>query len=452
MPPDKVSPAKDRVPREVFPYAPTREAGVLPWQRIRVEGRGASYLVNPVRFVGYALKACRPKRSTAADTLAHFEKQKRLFKELACVPDPALPLNRVRLAMVGDLMWIRSGWHDFLDPVVLDYLNGHDAVLGNLETQVAPRLKVPTALPVRFLFNSSAELLRNFHRKDGTSTFSALSVANNHMLDYGDDAARQTREFLREEGIPATGWSEGVDPSPYVMFERGGIRFGFYAATYGVNRRMEQRTRLACNLLPGIAPDDAPGPADIGHVASALEAMRRDAVDFKIVSLHWGFEHEHYPEPKIMQTAREIVAAGADVIMGHHPHVQQPMEVCLVNGYESGIDAAGIPEGCRITDGTGQPRKALVLYSLGNFTTAAWTAVCRIGMMLSLVIAKKDDGKTDWYQPHCARVYNRPASRRWKRRTMWLGEDEQTDTIGSTGAQRRAAEAVRFLKELTGEF
>jgi len=438
------------VRRDVFPYVHSEEPGARPWQRIRVEGRPASYLVNPVRFVGYAIKACHPRRTAPADMVADFERQKNILGALARMADDAIPANRVRLAMVGDLMWIRSGWRDFLDARVLDYLNEHEAVLGNLETQVAAHLAVPRRLPVRYRFNSSPDLLRSFRRKDGTSTFSALSFANNHMLDYGDHAARDTLAFLREEGIPASGCSEDATRPSHVVFDRNGIRFGFYAAAYGINLQAERHTNLACNILPGIAPDDTTRPVDIGAVADAIRRMDEDGVDFKIVSLHWGYEHEHYPEPRIMQTARAIVAAGADVILGHHPHVQQPLEVCLVNGYSKGVSDEEIPETCRLEDGTGRQRKALVAYSLGNFATAAFTTVCRIGMILSLVVSKEEDGTTDWFHPHWERVYNRPVSRRRERRTMWLGKG--AETVGSRGAQRRVEEAIGFLRGLIGEF
>lgn len=445
-------PVGDGVPRSVFPYVHAEETGVKPWQRIRVEGRPASYLVNPARFVGYAIKACHPKRTAAADMVTHFGRQKKILAALAGAAESALPTHRVRLAMVGDLMWIRSGWQDFLDPRVLDCLNDHDAVLGNLETQVSTHRAVPRRLPVRYRFNSPPHLLRSFRRQDGSSTFSALSFANNHMLDFGESAARDTLAFLRGEGIPASGCSEDPTGPSYVVFDRGGIRFGFYAAAYGVNLQAERRTTLACNILPGVAPDDTTEPVNIETVTDALRRMDEDGVDFRIVSLHWGYEHEHYPEPRIMQTARDIVAAGADVILGHHPHVQQPLEVCLVNGYRNGLVDEDIPEGCRIEDGTGRPRKALVAYSLGNFVTAAFTSVCRIGMILSLVVAKEEDGTTDWFHPHWERVYNRPASRHGKRKTLWLGNGGETETIGSAKAQRRAVEAVGFLKELIGEF
>jgi len=78
----------------------------------------------------------------------------------------------------------------------------------------------------------------------------------------------------------------------------------------------------------------------------ALQAVReaRAKADVVVVSLHWGNEYQHLPTKRQRDIARALVAAGCDVILGHHPHVLQPAEVLEVEG-----------------------RKALVAYSLGNF-------------------------------------------------------------------------------------
>jgi len=94
-----------------------------------------------------------------------------------------------------------------------------------------------------------------------------------------------------------------------------------------------------------------------------------------------------------MQVARELVCAGADIVVGTHPHVIQPAEVCLVNGYESG--GGELPPGSLLRSPEGRRRKALILYSLGNFATAMYTLSCRVGLIASVRFHRCSDG-VDW--------------------------------------------------------
>jgi hypothetical protein len=159
-----------------------------------------------------------------------------------------------------------------------------------------------------------------------------------------------------------------------------------------------------------------------------LADMAAAGVDFRIISLHWGHEFEFYPTPDLMQVGREIVRLGADLIVGTHPHVVQPLEVCFVNGYEvrlrqQGLDlpALGGRTGCLLRDGTSVPRKALIVYSLGNFVTAMYTRHCRTGLILSLQLRRDAHGRVDWHQPRMQLVYNaRLNLLRGQRRLMML--------------------------------
>src|SRR5262249_35796241 len=134
-------------------------------------------------------------------------------------------------------------------------------------------------------------------------------------------------------------------------------------------------------------------PIDLSRPRAALAAMGAAGVDVRIVSLHWGYEFEYYPDPDVMQVGHEIVRAGADLGLGTHPHVVQPLEVCAVNGYEAG-------EGAGRLEAEGPPRKALVAYSLGNFATAMFTPHCQVGLALGLSLARDArTGRVDWHRP-----------------------------------------------------
>jgi Bacterial capsule synthesis protein PGA_cap len=407
--------------RRPFPDActPERLAGFL---RVRAEGR-------PLREsiwngLSYLRKYARARWTAPAEEVAHFDEQRRLLRWLAGREEQG-----VGLAAVGDLMWLRDSWTDFLSPEVLAYLNGHEVVLGNLESPVSRRFKVPGLLPDYFTYNSDPALVTSFRRPDGSSTFSALGTANNHCLDRGDAGLADTLDFLDAQGIPHSGVRRTAQEKPYVTFDRGGIRFGFYAACWGLNNPDEVRSsRHRIEVQPGLAPDVC-HPLDLTRLREALEGMAADGAEFRVVALHWGFEFEFYPDPGIVRAARDVVRAGADLVLGTHPHVVQPLEVCFVNGYErryldAGAPAGALaePAGCLVRDDAGVPRKALVVYSLGNFATAMYTTHCRTGLVLGLRVRRDaETGRIDWGRPEAQFVYNvrrDPATR--KRRLVLL--------------------------------
>ena len=392
-----------------FPYAFTPVTG-LPWYaRYRAEGR--SPVSCALHGIHYLLKYRRKLESAPREEIAYFDHQRQLLRMLAAEPEQE---GDIPLAMVGDIMWIADGWSSFLATEVLDHLNRHAAVLGNLETVISSSFRVSRPFPEFFLFNSHPALLTSFQRPDGRNTFTALSTTNNHTLDFRDRGALDTMRFLDEQGILHSGIREHPDDPPYVVLAVNGVRVGFYAASWGLNdRRRLRRSKLTVNIAEGLAPEGA-RDVDLSGVGSVLAAMDAEGVELKVIYLHWGFEYELYPTPRQMQVAREIVRAGADVIVGSHPHVQQPAEVCFVNGYETRFGdraddcpALRHPTGCILEDDTGRPRKAIVFYSLGNFATAMSTFLCRVGLIQSLRLRRDTEtGRVDWFAPRARFVHN----------------------------------------------
>ncbi|GMU58008.1 MAG: hypothetical protein AMXMBFR33_71540 [Candidatus Xenobia bacterium] len=420
-----------RVTQRPFPYS-YRPEKTPDYTLFRAEGRSLS---ESLPHAGSYLRKYAFKKDTApVESVEHFARQQKLFTFLATPLEGPL---KASLAMVGDLMWVRDSWSSFVQADVRDHLGRHDLVLGNLETPISRAHRVPWFLPDVAHFNAPPELLTTFRREDGKSLFTALSTANNHSLDQGVEGARATLDFLAEEGILQSGMGEPSD-RPYVTFERNGIKFGFYAATFGLNDPSAERPEgFRLNLLKGLAP--VPEQPQLGELKAALEAMREDRVDFKIVSLHWGHEFEGYPTPEQMQVAREIVALGADVLLGSHSHVPQPSEVLFVNGAEQELppEARPLAENATVQDDSGQPRKALVVYSLGNFTTTMFTAACQLGGVQSLEVRKDpSSGKTDWNAPGLDFVFNDRGGLFGERR---LSMARNAPPAGQTEAARVAA-------------
>ncbi len=158
-----------------------------------------------------------------------------------------------------------------------------------------------------------------------------VTLANNHTLDYGKDALSDTFITLDEADILYTGAGENIERAEEVqIIETNGKRFGFL----GVSRVIPEGSWKVENSAPGLLScyNDTR--------LIELVAQAKETCDFLAVYPHWGIEHEEYPQSYQTAIAQRCIEAGADLIVGSHPH-------CL--------------QGVSYMDG--RP----VFYSLGNF-------------------------------------------------------------------------------------
>jgi poly-gamma-glutamate synthesis protein (capsule biosynthesis protein) len=208
-----------------------------------------------------------------------------------------------------------------------------DLALVNLE---GPFTAGGKRLPKNFNFRGSPHLAAALAR----AGIGAVSLANNHTMDYGPEGLRDTLAALAGEGIAAFGAGRTLQEARRgVAVQRQGMRIGLLGYLFLGEPSLEPREVFAGPRRPGAA----------GHPASAaeVEAMVREDVprlrataDVVVVSFHWGREKRYEPEASQRRLGRAAIAAGAAVVLGHHPHVLQ------------GLEAYG---------------GGLIAYSLGNF-------------------------------------------------------------------------------------
>lgn len=410
--------------------------------KFRAEGVPVSEsILSGPKYIGKYLN----KRVFAPDSIVeYFSNQAGLNSSLTHFNDQPKMLS---LAFIGDIMWIRNNWSNFLSEGVKTYLEGRDMVFGNLETPIDTGMPVHGMLPDYFSYNSSPELINSFIREDGQGNiFTAVSVTNNHSMDRGAEGLVSTMEFLESSGIGYSGATFGTHPDDdYFTAVKNGIKIGFYAASWGLNNPEDLLTEnLKINVIPGIAPLNAKN-IDLSSLTGILKKMSEDSVDIKILSLHWGYEYELYPDPEIIKMARTLAIKGADIIIGSHPHVVQPNEICLINGYQKMLDpviddTSGL---CLLSDSTGIPRKTLIIYCPGNFTTAMYTPSCRLGAIQSVnLFTNPYTGKIDWTVPEIKFVYNTPSDPVQHLRKLMLWDDFIAEL-----EQRSPSKAARIKKE-----
>ncbi len=374
------------------------------YMKTRIEGE--SYFVSFLKTVPYIRKYIHKRPGTSQEIAEFFKQQSAICEELR--KDDPVKTN-LSLAFLGDMMWIKKGWDKYLDPEVLQLCENQDLLFGNLETPVDPTRRVSFPIPDYPSFNSPVEFLTSFYSPNKhKNTLTALSIANNHAFDRGEKGAIETMKVLDSLGICYSGIvGYPVKQKPYVVIEKKGIRIGFYATCWGTNTGNGEslpgvpvKDGLRVNTVPGLAPL-IPDKIDLSDIQHVLLQMKNDDVDFKIISIHWGFEFEYYPDPVIMETGRKIVASGADLIIGSHPHVQQPNEICFLNGYRSDLSSFQLQTADKIQ------RKALIAYSLGNFSTPMFTKAHRTGQIQSIRLYRHPrSGRIDFTVPDKYEVYN----------------------------------------------
>jgi poly-gamma-glutamate synthesis protein (capsule biosynthesis protein) len=255
------------------------------------------------------------------------------------------------------------GW---LYAEVADLLSAPDVTFANLETPIAPGADRGSR---SYVFNAPPAAARAL-RAAGVDL---VAVANNHAFDQGRQGFLETLRRLDEAGLAWVG--AGAPPAeagPRVLEVRG-LRLAFLAWT-----RFFNDDGNAC------AP---PGPclrAALLDPERAVAAVREAAAsaDAVVVSLHWGDEYAAAPRPADVELAHRLADAGALVVLGHHPHVLQPVELH------------------RRADG----RLAVIAYSLGNLVsnqsrhylagvTPDRVGATRDGALLRVALARRDYGR-----------------------------------------------------------
>ena len=235
-------------------------------------------------------------------------------RSVAPVHQPAF--SSIRLLAVGDVnlgrgvgQAILNGDTLFPFVAVRDSFIHYDIVFANLESQLSDQ-GGETQHPKNNLIFTGPPAGAIALRKGGVSV---VSVANNHALDYGVKALRETIRYLDSAGVLHAGTSDDTlgmyEPA---ILSLNDIRVAVFACTDVMN-------------FEGTWWKKHVASADTSGLLPRIRALR-DSVDFIIVSYHGGDEYADRATLRTREFAREVIAGGADLFIGHHPHVPYGVE------------------------------------------------------------------------------------------------------------------------------
>ena len=244
------------------------------------------------------------------------------------LPSGFIPKQTLTLSAVGDLMQHDTlAWQDYSPyRTIADTLFSADISFANLESPLTGQdLKNLTIRedesPSLCISRSQFERLKGGGRRQ----FTVMATASNHSLDFGEEGVLTTRSFLAKAGIRPVGTNEDAEGQGRgEIIETKSVRIGFIAATFGLNGKPLPENKEY--LVNRIALNQVSGVIDLGLLETQIAWCRHLRCDFIVVSLHWGLEYEFFPTSQQITLAHRIIELGADLILGHHPHVIQPIE------------------------------------------------------------------------------------------------------------------------------
>ena len=269
--------------------------------------------------------------------------------------------HELRIVFAGDVMQhmpqVEAAWNDDLECYVYDscfkyiktYVEAADLAIANLETTLAA--EPYSGYPV---FSSPDELVNGLLN----AGFDIVGTANNHCCDRGRRGVERTTSVLDSLGMMHFGTYRDAETykrtNPMIINSRG-FRLAFLNYSYGTN---------------GI-------PVPEGNVVNLIEKERLEkdvkaahdsVVDFVIVFLHWGEEYQRQPNAFQKDIAEFLFSKGADLVIGSHPHVIEPMEWHKA-------DSSG--------------KEHIVVWSLGNYVSNQRKRFTDGGAMVSVTLQKQ---------------------------------------------------------------
>ncbi|HAX77627.1 MAG TPA: capsular biosynthesis protein [Cyanobacteria bacterium UBA11372] len=286
-------------------------------------------------------------------------------------PQPKSYTKEAKLIAVGDILMhlalTRSGYNpqqntynfDHFFKEVKPIISQGDWAIANLETPVAGPEFGYSEFP---LFNAPAQIV-DAAKKTG---FNILTTANNHALDKGERGVINTIKNVRSRGVALVGTATSAKEAEKILIvNKNNISMAILAYTFSTNGiPIPQGKNYLVSLI------------DEKKIIKDIARARKQGADVVTICLHFGDEYQRQPNARQKQLVQRLIAAGADIILGNHPHVVQPYQIFKVRGKD------------------GKMRTRVAIYSLGNFIAYQLGNYKDIGVIFSVNIRKRFPEKT----------------------------------------------------------
>ncbi len=235
--------------------------------------------------------------------------------------------------------------YNFPFQFIKKYLKSADIVFANLEGSLSEH---GHDLGNKYSFHFEPEAAKAL----ANSGIDIVSLANNHILDWGRTALCETPKELEKVGIKSVGAGcNNEEAEKSVIFNVRGTKIAFLAYT-----EFLQPWGIANKKYAGVSR------YEISHILKKVKELK-GKVDLVFVSLHWGDEYKDHAPRRIIKKAHELIDGGVDLIIGHHPHVDQEIE-----RYKNGW----------------------IIYSLGNFVfDQSWSKNTMEGLLAEIHVQDK---------------------------------------------------------------
>lgn len=270
------------------------------------------------------------------------------------------------MAVTGDIMCHNTQFADaktsngydfsYVFEDVKKYIQTADVAVGNLETTFTGSQAGYSGYPT---FNTPEALAYNL--KD--LGFDVLTTSNNHSLDKGYKGIESTIKYLDDADIAHTGTFTSEEAQNTILYKNvKGVKVAFLSYTYGTNGIPVPSGKEYCiNLI------------DKDLIKKHIELAKEGEPDLICVSMHWGVEYRTTATDEQKELADFLFKNGADIILGNHSHVLEPMEKRKIT----------------LDDGT--EKEGFVIYSLGNFISGQVKEYTRDTAILNLKITKNGE-------------------------------------------------------------
>lgn len=243
------------------------------------------------------------------------------------------------------------------------YIRRADLAVGTLETTFSDTAQY-TGYP---LFKSPVDLASNLR----SLGFDLINTASNHCMDGYNGGLVRTIDKLEANGLEHVGTYRSEEErnlnSGITVMDAGGIHIAFLSYCYGTNGIPVDRP-YAVNLL--YKNNDPDAGIDYERIEADMAAARALDVDLIAVFMHWGKEYQTEPNSEQNELADFLFTQGADLILGGHTHVLQPMELR------------------RVTDVDGNEKTGFICYCLGNLVSCQYEIYTNLTAIVNIDLEK----------------------------------------------------------------